>query len=50
MKKREIKKLDLQEYIGYIGEPKEYRAPQEYLLKMIEDKINEIIKEIYKRS
>uniref|UniRef100_A0A6H1ZFF3 Uncharacterized protein n=1 Tax=viral metagenome TaxID=1070528 RepID=A0A6H1ZFF3_9ZZZZ len=43
MKKQQIEKLDLEKYIGFIDEPKEYKAPQEYLLKMIQDKINELI-------
>ena len=44
--KKKIEKLNLEEYFGFIGEPIEYKAPNNYLFKSIEDKINEIIKKL----
>lgn len=38
-----IEKINLEEYVGFIGEPEKYQHPMNYNLKRVEDKINEII-------
>ena len=43
-----IERLDLEEYVGFIGEPQQYKNPHEYNLKRIENKINEIIDSLNK--
>jgi hypothetical protein len=41
-----IEQLNLEEYVGIIWEPEKYPYSYEYNLKRIQDKINEIIKQI----
>ena len=38
-----MKQIDLEEYDGFIGEPEEYKNPINYNLKLIQNKLNEII-------